>query len=63
MLKKDVKLGDTVRFLYEGSEHTGTVERIDFADTEQVLVGDIVPPIEHETRLVYQARQLRHARV
>jgi hypothetical protein len=60
MLKKDVKVGATVRFLYEGEEYTGIVEQIDFGDVEQVVVGYIVPPIQHE-RLTYQARQLRPA--
>ncbi len=43
MLKKDVKVGAAVRFFYEGEEYTGIVEQIDYADVEQVLVGDIVP--------------------
>jgi hypothetical protein len=62
MLKKDVKVGAAVRFFYESEEHTGIVEQIDYADVEQVLVGDIVPAIAHEPRLMYQARQLRPAR-
>jgi hypothetical protein len=62
MLKKDVKVGAAVRFFYEGEEHTGIVEKIDYPDVEQVLVGDIVPAIAHEPRLMYQARQLRPAR-
>ncbi len=43
MLKKDVKVGTTVRFIHEGQEHIGIVEKIDCADVEQVLVGEIVP--------------------
>ncbi len=62
MLKKDVRMGAAVRFIYEGQEHTGIVEQIDYADVEQVLVGDIVPSIAHESQLLYQARQLRPAR-
>jgi hypothetical protein len=62
MLKKDVKVGSAVRFIYEGQEHIGIVEKIDCAGVEQVLVGDIVPAIAHEPRLMYQARQLRPAR-